>query len=274
MDTREELKDFMKNHMMKLDCDLDVDTITDESGIVNIKLNDTSNTDNTAPQETSIEVHFDEYGRLETNSMEVVNQEPEFFKGLIQKIFNENNIQEDIDLNNEFDSLMMEAIAERILESAELDIHLHKIKRNTVGVNFEEMMEFGDKLGERDMRSFNDIEVNYKSSQVAHIDDEAPENNMYQYNFNVEVNGEDKRLSIFIKPDNPEVNREGFIEDFGNIFGSEERLKYAMDTIDKIIKQEESRGHHYVIDYDNALDPLLDDEPKSIKTKVRQDFSP
>jgi hypothetical protein len=119
---RKEVDKFLDYDSLKVNSTIDTKTMTNDKVEVELQFSDSFDPSDKIIAETKFEVEFNEEGKLETNDIELVNNDPEFFMAVLQAKYDRDGEGEKVDLSASYDTMFMEAVGGRVSEDIEHDI--------------------------------------------------------------------------------------------------------------------------------------------------------
>lgn len=119
---RKEVDQFLDYDSTKINTALVMDSMDHNSAEVELQFYDVFDPSDNIIAETKIEVEFDEAGELETSTLDMLNQDPEFFEAVLQKKYDRDGEGQKVDFKGGYDEMFIEAVAGRVSEDIEHDI--------------------------------------------------------------------------------------------------------------------------------------------------------
>lgn len=189
---RKELDQFLNHSGTKISTNIVNDIMSSSNVDVELKFYDISDANNDEIiSSTTINVDFNNYNRIETTEIELMNQCPEFILDVLKHKYEidekdkEDNLKNYDDIEKQ-DAVFMEAVASKVLEDIEND-YMH-------------IMYYGTEKSEIDV---DDIEIDIKSSEiieydVSHEDDALME---IEYQYEADLMVDDQSLKVIIDLD-------------------------------------------------------------------------
>lgn len=119
---RNEVDNFLDYDTTKVNTTIDMDSMTHNTATMEVQYQESLNPDRGVIAEANIEVEFDEQGKLDTTSLEMVNQNPELFMAVLQEKYDKEGEGQQVDPESNYDVMFMEALAGRVQEDIEHDL--------------------------------------------------------------------------------------------------------------------------------------------------------
>lgn len=178
---RNEVDGFLDYNKEKINTRIDSESTANEdywSVKVELQFQDALDPRDIVISEAMVEVEYDDDGKLETTSLEIVNQDPEFFMDVLQAKYDKEGEGQQVDLENGYDEMFMEATAGRVVDDIEYD--LEKLVRYSHSLMELDPKEEGDEI-EFEILSEGNMELIEGTENTYHF--------MYDVTFGDDANG-------------------------------------------------------------------------------------
>lgn len=195
---RKEVDKFLDYDSTKINSRIDIDTMDHNSAEIELQFYDVFDPNDNIIAQTSINVEFNEDGELETSTLDMLNQDPEFFEAVLQQKYDREGEGEKVDLEGAYDEMFMEAVAGRVSEDIEHDIQ--KMMRMTNEAPEIDVDDIEIELEEITLKGFDGQVVDLRQAFVVNGEEIA---------FNYEIDdGNDEDMAFYQSHDGKDVEPE------------------------------------------------------------------
>ena len=252
----------------KINSRLELNTMDHNSAEVELQFYDVFDRNDNIIAETKIKVEFNEAGELETSTLDMLNQDPEFFEAVLQKKYDRDGEGQKVDFEGGYDEMFMEAVAGRVSEDIEHDIQ--QIMRMTNEAPEIDVDDIEIELEEITLKGFDGQVVDLRQAFVVNGEEIA---------FNYEIDdGNDEDMAFYQSHDGKDVEPEyemyapAIIEENEYSRKKLEEIFAGMDDSDVASKMGELRSKLDEMALDNYKSEIAKPEEPKQKQKKSKGF--